>query len=253
MKTDERPIKIAARLSLIENVVRTMNSIQGRDPDYFKVFSVGFNKTGTTSMYSLFRSLGFEAMDGPHWRSSSKWHIHYQFQTFTDGPPENFRYLDATFPNSKFILNVRRLDEWLDSRIEHVRHRMQEPTYNAKWAGSKLPTVDVLKRWIRKRDEHHHDVLKYFQSRKDALLVVNYIDDQDASKRIAGFVGRDLGGSEKPYTRSTPVTRKKGELRNREMIEQAFCDLGIAPDCFESELLSSHSTPAADLWSKFCY
>ncbi len=242
MESEERPIKIAARESLVANVLNTVASIEGRDKDYFKVFTVGFNKTGTTSIYSLFRQLGFEAMDGPHWRRSSKWHLHYQFQTFTDGPPEDFRYLDKTFPNSKFILNVRKLDEWLDSRIEHVRHRMKSPTYKAKMSDGDLPTVDVLVEWIKKRDRHHRDVVDYFQERKESLLIVNYIDDEEAGIKIATFVGRTLSDKhEKPYMRSTPKTREMGILRNKEMIEHAFSRLGISRDYFDAELFSSGS------------
>lgn len=234
---EERPIKIAARESLVSNVVRTIESMNGRDAKYFKVFSVGFNKSGTTSMYSLFRSLGFEAMDGPHWRPSSKWHLHYQFQTFTDGPPEDFKYLDRTFPNSKFILNVRKLNEWLDSRIEHVRYRMQSETYKAKMSGGKLPDKDMVKEWALRRERHHKDVLQYFTDRPSDLLIVNYIDDLESAAKIAKFVGKELVSSEKPYTRSTPETRRKGTLRNEALIKAALTELGLDDTQHSAEVL----------------
>jgi hypothetical protein len=235
----DRPNKLAAKPELISNVLRTVASQRGEDADYFKVFSLGFNKTATTSIYSLFKSLGFEAMDGPHWRKNSQWHLHFQFQTFTDGPPEDFRFLDGSFPNSKFLLNIRRLDEWLDSRIEHVIFRMQSPGYKSRMSSGRVPDKDILMRWARERERHHQDVLEYFSARPNDLLVVNYIDDQDAPQKIANFVGKKWEGKDRPFTRSTPSIRERGVLKNRDLIYSALQELGVNESEFSADLLCS--------------
>ena len=234
-----RPVKLAAKPELITNVLRTAASQRREDPDYFKVFSVGFNKTATTYIYSLFKSLGFEAMDGPHWRNNCQWHLHFQFQTFTDGPPEDFRYLDRSFPNSKFLLNIRRLDEWLDSRIEHVKFRLQTPGYKSRMSRGRLPDKDIVMSWAIKREIHHSDVLEYFASRPSDLLILNYIDDPEAPQKLAEFVGKKWDREDRPYTRSTPSTREKGVLKNSDLIYSALREIGIAEDKFSSDLLYS--------------
>ncbi len=223
----DRPINKVAALPQVENIVRTVRSIEGLDKDYYKVFAIGFNKTATTSLYSLFTQLGYEAMDGPHWRKTADWHIHYQFQTFSDGPPEDFRYLDKTFPRSKFILNVRDLREWLDSRIEHVRYRLEDPRYRNRPGAKKLPDVNGVMKWVERRDEHHLQVLDYFSSRKDDLLVVNFIKDPLAVEKICDFLRKPLAGVDKPYNRSTPKNREPGTVLNQEVIETALDKLGV--------------------------
>lgn len=237
VNTKDRPIKLAAKPELITNVLRTVASQRGEDTDYFKVFSLGFNKTATTSIYSLFKSLGFEAMDGPHWRKNSQWHLHYQFQTFTDGPPEDYRYLDQSYPNSKFLLNVRRLDEWLDSRIEHINFRMQSPSYKSRMSRGRAPDKDIVMGWAKERERHHRDVLEYFATRPNDLLVVNYIDDKDAPQKIATFVGKEWEGNDRPYARSTPSTRTRGEIKNRDLIYSSLQELGINESGFSADLL----------------
>jgi len=217
-----RPIKQAAPAEQVQNVIDTCKLLSGQPTDYFKIFAIGFNKTGTTSLYTLFKELGFAAMDGPHWRKREDWHIHYQFQAFSDGPPDDFRLLDQTFPRSKFILNVRELDEWLDSRIEHIRFRMQDKNYTARMSKGRLPDEDIICAWIQKRQRYHLDVLMHFESRKSDLLILNFISDDNATAKVADFLGRHSSNAKKPFTRSTPQTRTAGRLRNQDLLMSAF-------------------------------
>lgn len=225
----DRPIKRVAAVEQVQNVIETCRLLSGQPSPYFKIFAIGFNKTGTTSLYTLFRQLGFTAMDGPHWRKQEQWHVHYQFQAFSDGPPEDFRVLDKTFPRSKFILNVRDLQEWLDSRIEHVRLRMRDPRYKARMSKGKLPDLDIICEWIRNRQKHHLAVLSYFRHRPDDLLVLNFIADPDASRKVAAFLQCAPPDAAKPYTRSTAATRSHGQLCNDALLRSAFNQLSI-PD-----------------------
>lgn len=250
--SDERPIKRVAAQDLVENVIKTTLSKAGLDTDYYKVFAIGFYKTGTTSIYKLFAGFGLSAMDGPHWRKNEQWSIHYQFQAFSDGPPEDFRHLDATFPRSKFILNVRDLDEWLDSRVEHVRFRRKDPKYKSKMSQGKEPDVDMLVSWIQRRQKYHLDVLSYFHDRPSDLMVVNYISNEKGAELIAGFLGFDTDGIAKPYERSTPKTRTQGRLRNSSLIEEAFNRLDIMSDDHRSDVLCRSLMDRADALKYQC-
>lgn len=98
---------------------------------YNKVFSIGFNKTGTTSLEAILQEYNFRMpYQGTQEKilttSASK--LEYRkirgfidkFDAFQDLPFSNgmfFIACDALFPNSKFILTVRDEDEWFRSLL----------------------------------------------------------------------------------------------------------------------------------------
>ena len=240
--SENRPVHRVADPDLITNVIETTKLKYGIPTDYFKVFAIGFNKTATTSMSKLFEQAGLTVMDGPHWRKASKWHILEQFQAFTDGPPDDFAALDRTYPRSKFILNVRNLDEWMDSRMEHIKFRMSEGTHKARGDWRLAP--GAFQSWVRKREEHHRAVLRHFDGRPDDLLVVNFIKDPAASQKLADFIGFEKGG-EIPYERSTPKTREPGQLTNADAIADCLNALGIPPRDWSNDILCPSLPEAA--------
>src|SRR5690606_32146124 len=85
-----------------------------------KIFCIGRNKTGTTSLAAEFKELGYPV---GHQRTAEKlidYYIANDFQpiidycrsaqVFQDAPfswPETYKYLDEAYPNSLFILSVR--------------------------------------------------------------------------------------------------------------------------------------------------
>lgn len=100
--------------------------------DYDKVFVIGDNKTGTTSLAHLFSEWGFEVGDqwlaqilGLYWlRSGDPTDIINYCQTaevFQDVPfskNDLFKHLDRAFPKSKFVLTVRNDEhEWFESLV----------------------------------------------------------------------------------------------------------------------------------------
>ena len=117
---------IAERLRVVSQTTAAMIR-PGRDAG--KVFSIGFNKTGSTSLHSIFKDLGYVSYHGTAWRKTLRPMIYFFYDSFCDGVPDDFRRLDKMFPKSKFILQVRNLDEWLDSRLEHIR---REPNKNRR-------------------------------------------------------------------------------------------------------------------------
>jgi len=100
--------------------------------DYNKIFCIGSNKTGTTSLEKLLTLFGFEIGNQPVGEILSlDWLIHknaeriikycYTADAFQDAPfsyPGLYRELDKAFPNSKFIMTVRNSpDEWYKSLV----------------------------------------------------------------------------------------------------------------------------------------
>src|SRR5690606_27053905 len=94
-----------------------------------KIFCIGRNKTGTTSLAAEFQELGFpvgrqrtaEELIDFYIRGDFKPIIEYckSAQVFQDVPfswPVTYRHLDEAFPNSRFILTIRDdSEEWYNS------------------------------------------------------------------------------------------------------------------------------------------
>ncbi len=97
--------------------------------NYFKVFGIGFNKTGTTTLETIFHLYGLSI---PNQRDQEAiichqlWHGNYtplkefvsQYDAFQDQPfsrDSSYIICDALFPNSKFILTIRDSNEWFQS------------------------------------------------------------------------------------------------------------------------------------------
>ena len=84
-----------------------------------KIFIIGYNKTATCSLDALFCSNGWDTQhqDG-NWKINKK-------EVFSDQHAEktnffNFKQLSQDYPNALFILNLRKLDDWIMNRCGHV-------------------------------------------------------------------------------------------------------------------------------------
>ena len=103
-----------------------------KSPQKPKIFCIGFNKTGTTSMAKLFDNIGYqvasqragEALVKDWLIDESKNIVKYVknggevFQDIPFSLPDTYKVLDKNFPDSKFILTIRDSPEvWYDSLI----------------------------------------------------------------------------------------------------------------------------------------
>jgi hypothetical protein len=93
-----------------------------------KVFGIGANKTGTTSLEAVFKIMGFnvapqqegELCGVQAYKGNLRPLINYvnKYDAFQDAPfsiKNTYAQLDALFPDSKFILTYREADAWFDS------------------------------------------------------------------------------------------------------------------------------------------
>ena len=74
-----------------------------------KVFAIGFNKSGTSSLHALFKSLGLSSYHGVEWRTCQDDDLLQSYDCFSDDIPADLPKLDRMFPGAKFILQVREL------------------------------------------------------------------------------------------------------------------------------------------------
>jgi hypothetical protein len=151
-------------------------------PDRPRVFGIGLNKTGTSSLDEALRILGYRTLHdgGPRVHDAVR-------RAIDDGQPllsnldqridafsdvgllsRRFRMLDAQYPGSRFVHTTRPLDAWLDSRRRHVKRNIARKAMG-KYDGTFL-VVDEEK-WINEWEVHHERVHAYFAGRDHFLEI----------------------------------------------------------------------------------
>ncbi len=151
----------------------------------FKIFCIGYPKTGTTSLAEALDVIGYSVLDWPRaYIKPKKGWVNYfkksKFDAFSDAPlndPGLFKKLDKTFPNSKFILTLR--DE--DSLIRSWRFYF----YGTEWEVGSKYNESHIRNYYR---EHNKEVLEYFKSKKDKLLVLNIFEEEDLWDKLCDFL-----------------------------------------------------------------
>lgn len=201
-----------------------------------RVFCIGMNKTGTTSLAKALGDLGFRLGNqrrgewlidsyarrdfGPlvkHCRTAQA------FQDIPFGLPFTFQILDHCFPRSKFILSVRDdEDQWYRSLVKFHSHT---------FGNGRVPSVEDLrnadyceKGWMWKvcsllfdlteHDEpydesvlkrryrlHNQTVLEYFRDRPEFLSL--NVAEHDSYRKLCSFLNREPRYEQFPWENRT--------------------------------------------------
>jgi len=180
-----------------------------------RVFCIGLQKTGTTSVKLALRRLGYrvcgevngyraDMTDAERFEDALK--KAPRFNAYNDFPWNIFyKEFDALLPGSKFILTIRDPDSWMKSCRRHYKH-FKRPALQAIF-GAPTP-LESEQRFKRKLVEHERSVREYFKSRPDDLLVIN-LNEGGNWEKICDFLG-----SERPAV-PFPVGFKGSRLRIR--------------------------------------
>ncbi len=182
-----------------------------------KVFCIGFNKTGTTSVQRSLVDLGYVVGNQRtaerllySYRAREYFRIRNYCRTaeaFQDIPfslPYLYVYLDQVFPNSKFVLTVRDSDEdWYNSICRFHSNfynkgngvpnagQLREANYVNKgyaYDATKLmfgtPDDDLYNETILKASYnlHNQSVRQYFKREQDRFLEINLRDPSSYSE-----------------------------------------------------------------------
>jgi len=164
-----------------------------------KVFCIGFNKTGTSSLHEFFKACELKSAHNDQWPGYS--HIesgqsYFTKQCYSDGEQSDFAILDKWFPRSLFILNDRSDKEWLYSRIKHVlrfnEQRIDLQTVLSsdrygKMAKEFLADEEAaILKWISEKRIYTKQARAYFRGRKE-FLDVDVTADKHWNQRILTF------------------------------------------------------------------
>ncbi|PKD16742.1 hypothetical protein APR41_08015 [Salegentibacter salinarum] len=171
-----------------------------------KVFCIGFQKTGTTTLGKSLEILGYNHSSFDHTlylkhykknRNISKI-IDYtsKFDSFDDMPwskTDLIPILDYTFPGSKFIYLTRDEESWKKSM----------KNWGYKKFGKHLDVEALYKEYLK----HNEFVLSYFKDRIGEDLIVLNIGDKKGFKKLANFLSR------KTHLESFPHYNKTSDIR----------------------------------------
>lgn len=197
-----------------------------------KVFCIGENKTGTTTVESVLASLGYKIGSQEKGESLLRAWAVRDFEpivklcktadAFQDIPFSNdftYEILDYVFPNSKFILTVRNnKDEWYESMTRfHTKivgkgrlptmDDLKDFNYAYKeflWEANKFKygidetTLYDYKIYTNQYEKHNDRVKEYFKYRPEDLLVLN-LAEKDAMKKLFLFLGVKYSGEIMPH------------------------------------------------------
>lgn len=218
---------------------RILRGVFARRP---KVFCIGINKTGTSSMEIALQHLGYrpgnvgkgclliEDWGNRDFRSAIK--LCRSGNAFQDIPfslPETYRHLDLAFPGSKFVLTTRgSSDEWYESLTRF---------HTLLIGKNRLPTAADLKSFpllyegwiwrvqeltigvdesspydretlIRYYEDHNRQVREYFDGRHNSLLVLN-MSEPGKMDRLCRFLGiENTTGMTMPRIDSEAIVEK---------------------------------------------
>lgn len=187
-----------------------------------KIFAIGRNKTGTTSLGAALDAAGFRvARQTPAESMTEDWAkrdfrniVKYckTADVFQDVPfsmAYTYQAVDQAYPGSQFILTLRDSGEqWFNSLTQ----------YHTKLIGkNRLPTVEDLKeypyvykgwmwrqqqivygadertlydkeKYIAHYEKHNADIIEYFRFRPQDLLVLN-LAEKNAGEKLGSFLG----------------------------------------------------------------
>lgn len=178
-----------------------------------KVFCVGFQKTGTTSLQYALSLMGYRVagvfsvrdLNTPEAMLERALELAPRFDAFGDNPwPIYFRELDVAYPGSKFILTTRDPDQWYDSACKHFG---ENGSKLREWIYGVASPVGFRDVYVDRMINHTSDVRDYFKDRPDDILEFE-IGKYDGWEELCTFLNRPVPGRQFPMLNTA-------EMRNQ--------------------------------------
>lgn len=176
------------------------------------IFIIGFNKCATLTIHTFFIKNNLKSL---HWllddnktqiddiiiNNKNKYNElikneHYSsvnlldgidaYDVFTDSEEirKNFKLLEKIYPKAMFIFNIRDVNKWICSRLNHMEKTYTK--YLNKVYNTNYTNEEFIKIWKNDWIEHYNNVINYFANKKDKLLI--YDNDKDNFNKIINFL-----------------------------------------------------------------
>lgn len=178
-----------------------------------KVFCIGFQKTGTSSMRDALKSLGYSVAghygtDLPVEELRERYveiglEMAKDYDAVQDMPwALIYRELDAAYPGAKFVYTMRDADNWITSMVKHFETRpssVRQLTY-----GEDCPCPQGNEEQYKKVYlAHRAAVLEYFAGRPGDFLVMD-LERGDGWAELGAFLGLE-NVPQGPFVHSNPA------------------------------------------------
>jgi len=164
-----------SRQTLKHTIALNIRRLKFGMPDE-KVFCVGLQKTGTTSLQYALSKLGYRVagvfsikdLDTPEQMRDRALSLVPRFDAFADNPWCVFyRELDRAVPGSKFILTTRDPEKWYASVCKHFG---EKPVRMHEWIYGVPSPIGHKAAYIDKLLTHQDAVRRHFANRPGALI-----------------------------------------------------------------------------------
>jgi len=188
-----------------------------------KIFGIGLNKTGTTTLGECFKLLGFSNIgcEPDIFRLYKEndfnglFDVIQKYESFEDWPwPMIYKEIDKAFPESKFILTIRKsADVWYNSLCKYAE-RSGPTEYREVIYGYTMPH-DYCKHHISFYNSHNHNVRKYFEDKRDNFLEVCW-EKGHGWDELCAFLNMNIPLKKFPYANKyTMMKGFKGKIKSK--------------------------------------
>lgn len=204
-----------------------------------KVFGVGLNKTGTTTLGAMGRELGYTCTswdydllaDLKRGDLSRLFDVADRHDWFEDLPwPLAYRELDDRYPGSRFVLTVRKSPQaWLASTRRHsLLTAVRKRDHRTMVYGATYPHGNG-RRYIDVYNRHNQQVRDYFAGRDDLLEMC--FETGDGWPELCGFLGEPVPAAPTPH--ANPAHSWQAPLKRR-MTNLALARAGQVKSVFDT-------------------
>ena len=170
-----------------------------------KIFCIGFQKTGTTSLGKALEILDYKVC-GPVGVTNPKiekealgWaiqRINY-YDAFQDNPwPMFYKELDRLYPGSKFILTTRHPRNWIKSAKKYFGY--YESAAEVWIYGGVGTPIKNQKRFLQRYKKHNREVRDYFKNRPNDFLEID-LGKGHGWQEICSFLDQDIPNTAFPF------------------------------------------------------
>ena len=164
-----------------------------------KIFIIGFNKTATRSLTKIMLYNNFRAFQWGRETATKRFKNNIKnnvplltgyenYGCYADNEEliHNFKLLDKQYPNSIFIYNIRDINDWICSRLNHMRSHgpLQYIKYYRRTKQlDGFYDKEIIQSWINDYNTHYTNVVTYFKNRPNFMIYdINKNTPQDLKK-----------------------------------------------------------------------
>lgn len=199
------------------------------------IFGVGLNRTGSTSVMSALKTLGYRVHDGLRGiRSAAVRYVKYgddrilhdfanlRCRAWTDWPVHAYRDLQRIYPGSFWVLTVRDPADWVPSYrwlIARWRYRIKkrgwsnmmehELVVQKQLFGRAWPGDDELRAGF---ERHNREVETFLREKRERLLVFD-VCGGDGWGKLCGFLGKPVPDKPFPWRNRRPEPGSEAPLQ----------------------------------------